>query len=360
MQYDGNRQDGRAFTVMRLSNRLNKPKGRHFFMAKHSKFNHLLAGFVIALAGQMMAGEVLAQAKPDFRISTGRQGGAYYRMGAVISDLLVRSGQVNSATAETSSGAIESARLLAKGTVHIGAMDNTWVLAALAGKKPFNKKIDLVTIAPLGSWPMFFVTLDSSPIKSLDDLRGRRVSVGARNSGMENHARVILRSIGMSFDDIKPLYLSFGPGGRAVKDGKADVQLQCCIPNGAMTELSELAKVRAVPMGKYKNIIIQKAGTYGDGVLPKGAFRGHDADMPSITIVQGWMASPTLSNEAAYLFAKTVLSNLDSMAKKTALFNTAKPMIENLRAAQSFDALGIGAPLHPGAARAFREAGLLK
>ncbi len=321
--------------------------------------NILVATLAFGTAGLASAADVLAQAKPDFRISTGRQGGAYYRMGAVISDLLVKSGQVNAATAETSSGAIESARLLAKGTVHIGAMDNTWVIAALNGTKPFSEKIKLYAVAPLGSWPIFFVTLASSSIKSVEDLKGKRIAVGARNSGMENHARVILGAVGMSFDDIKPVYLSFGPGGRAVKDGKADAQLQCCIPNGGLTELSELSKVRAVPYGKYRDIIATKVGTYGEGTLAKGAFKGHDQDMPGITIVQGWMATDKLSNEAAYLFAKTVLTNIDAMSKKTPLFNTAKPMIEKMQAAKTQASLGLGAPIHPGAIKAFKEAGLL-
>ncbi|MGD9713533.1 MAG: TAXI family TRAP transporter solute-binding subunit [Thermomicrobiales bacterium] len=320
-----------------------------------------MASAAFLVAGAIApAGDVLAQSKPDIRIATGRQGGAYYNMGAVIADMLVRSNLVNSATAETSSGAIESARLAAKGTAQIAAMDNTWVVKAIAGEKPFQEKIKLTTVAPLGSWPLFFVTLADSPIKTVDDLKGRRISVGARNSGMDNHARVLLQTLGLSYDDIKPMYLSFGPGGRAVKDGKAEAQLQCCLPNGGMTELSELSKVRAVSYGDKLDKITKAVSTYGVTTLKKGAFKGHDKDIPSISILQGWMATESLPEETAYIFAKIVIANLDQMAKKALQFASVKQLIEKAKAENSVKHLEMGAPLHPGALKAFKEAGILK
>jgi TRAP transporter TAXI family solute receptor len=314
----------------------------------------------LVAASLAFAGDALAQSKPDIRIATGRQGGAYYNMGAVISDMLVRSKLVNSATAETSSGAIESARLADKGTVQIAAMDNTWVVKALAGEKPFENKINLKTVAPLGSWPLFFVTLADSPIKTVDDLKGRRISVGARNSGMDNHARIMLKALGITYDDIKPLYLSFGPGGRAVKDGKAEAQLQCCLPNGGMTELSELAKVRAVSFGNKLDTIKTAVTTYGVTTLEKGAFKGQDQDMPSISILQGWMATDKLPDETAYIFAKIVIANLDQMAKKAAQFSSVKQLLDKAKAENDVKHLEMGAPMHPGALKAFKEAGILK
>lgn len=315
-----------------------------------------LAGFAAAA----FAGEAMAQAKPDIRIATGRQGGTYYRMGAVIADTLVRSGQVKSATAESSSGAIESSRLADKGSVQIGGMDKMWVLRAAKGEKPYKQKIDLVTVMPMMTSGIFFVVPKDSPIKSLADIKGKRVSVGARNSGMENHARTILDGIGMSFKDIKPVYLSFGPGGRAVKDGKADTQLQCCLPNGAMTELSELREVRVVPMAGEMGKIRAKYATYGETTLEKGIFKGHAKDIKVLGIIQGWMASPKLSNETAYIFASTVIKNLDAMAKKMPQFKSSKDMLMAAKKSGSSAAIEVGAKLHPGSVRALKEAGILK
>ncbi|MGE3644571.1 MAG: TAXI family TRAP transporter solute-binding subunit [Beijerinckiaceae bacterium] len=311
--------------------------------------------------GTLVAGETArAQDKPDVRIATGRQGGTYYRMGAIIADTLVRTGKVKSSTAESSSGAIESSRLIQKGTVQIGGMDKMWVIRALKGEKPYKEKLDLVTVMPMMTSGIFFIVPKDSSIKSLPDLKGKRVSVGARNSGMENHAHTILDGLGMTFKDIKPVYLSFGPGGRAVKDGKADTQLQCCLPNGAMTELSELRAVRVVPMDKDLPKIMAKYATYGKTVLKKGTFKGHDKDEPVLGIVQGWMGSSTLSEETAYVFASTLLKHFDEMTKKMPQFASGKDMIMEAKAKNSTAPVEVGAKMHPGSIRALKEAGILK
>ncbi len=312
-----------------------------------------------ALATVFTAGAAVAQKKPDIRIATGRQGGAYYNMAALVADTLYRSGKVNSATAESSSGGPENLRLLDKKTVQIGATDMVWAVQARSGGKPFTKKIDVVTIAPLGVWPLFFVTQEGSSIKSVYDLKGKRVAVGARGSGMENHTRNIFAAMGMSFDDIKPVYLSFGPGGRAVKDGKADAQFQCCVPNPAMTELSELSKVRAVAIGDVLDKIVKAKPVYGKTKLKAGAFKGHDKDIPAIADVNGWYADRSLDEATAYLFAKTIIENYQTFAKKMPQFATVAEVLDDARK-DGVKALEIGAPLHPGALRAYKEAGVVK
>jgi TRAP transporter TAXI family solute receptor len=303
---------------------------------------------------------VLAQSKPDIRIATGRQGGAYYSMGALLAEALHRSGKVASATAESSSGAIESARLLDRGKVSLGGMDANWVKLALSGAAPFKKKIELVTVAPLGVWPLFFVTRQDSPIKTLDDLKGKKIAVGAKGSGMEQHARKVLGALGWSFDDIKPIFLSFGPGGRAVREGKADAQLQCCVPNRGLTELSELAKVRTVEMPPDELArIVAGSGVYGEIVLPKGAFRGQERDMKVLRLLNGWMAAKGSDSEVAYLIAKTLIANLDEMAKKMPQYATVKLLFEEAKT-KGKKAIEVVAPLHPGAVKAYKEAGILK
>jgi len=319
-----------------------------------------LAAMSIALVVAAGWNPVLAQSKPEIRIATGRQGGAYYSMGALLAEALHRSGEVASATAESSSGAIESARLLDRGKVSLGGMDASWVKLALLGTAPFKKKIELVTVAPLGVWPLFFVTRQDSNIKTLDDLKGKKIAVGAKGSGMEQHAHKLLDALGWSFNDIKPIFLSFGPGGRAVREGKADAQLQCCVPNGGLTELSELANVRTVEMpADQLTRIAASSEVYGEIVMPKGAFRGHDRDMKVVRLLNGWMAAKGSDPEVAYLIARTLIANLDEMAKKMPQYATVKILFEEAKT-KGEKAIEVAAPLHPGAVKAYKEAGILK
>lgn len=306
------------------------------------------------------AADALAQSKPDIRIATGRQGGAYYQMGAVVADGLYRTGKVASATAESSSGALQSARLMARGQIQLAPMEWTWVKSAVTGTAPFEQKIPLVTVAPLGVDPVFFIARDDTGIKALDDLKGKRIAIGNRGSGMANHARKILSAMGWAEDkDYVPVHLGFGAGGRAVREGKADAQLQCCAPNGSLTELSELAKVHTVDMSARLAAITAKYDTYGTTVMKSGIFRGHGNDMKVIGLWQGWMSTPDLPAETAHLIAQTFVAHLDDFAKKMPNFEKTKALFA-LAKTEGRGILEMGAPLHPGALKAYQEAGILK
>ena len=317
----------------------------------------LLASASIALA----ATSAFAQAKkPDVRIATGTPGGAYYAMGAVLADVLTRSGRVGTATAEASSGAIESSRLMVSGEVSVGGMDANWVVAGIKGEAPYKEKVPLVTVAPLGVWGLFFIGLESSNITSLEQMKGKRIAVGAKGSGMEAHARQILTTIGWSFDDIRPIYQAFGPGAASVREGKADIQLQCCLPNAGLSELTELAKTRVIATPPaLLDKIIGTSGVYAHGVLKKGALRGHEADLPVISILNGWMGVASLPEETAYVIARTMIENIGPMAEKSPQYESVKELFEQAKV-KGPKVLEMGGPLHPGTLRAFREAGILK
>jgi TRAP transporter TAXI family solute receptor len=320
-----------------------------------------LALTAAGIATFALAASANAQAKkPDIRIATGTSGGAYYAMGAVLADVLTRSGRVNTATAEASSGAIESARLMVSGEISIGGMDANWVVAGLKGEAPYKNKVPLVTVMPLGVWGLFFIALEDSKINNLEDLKGKRVAVGAKGSGMEAHARQIMKSIGWSFDDIRPVYQAFGPGATSVREGKADVQLQCCIPNAGLTELTELSKARVVATpGPLLDRIISTSGVYAHGVLKKGAIRGHEADLPVISILNGWMGVESLPEETAYIIAREMIANIGPMAERSPQYVSVKELLAEVPN-KGAKILEMGAPLHPGTVRALKEAGVIK
>ncbi len=322
-------------------------------------FKRLLAPAVLAC---MVATTSLGQTKkPDIRIATGTPGGAYYVMGAILAEALNKSGRVNSATAEASSGAIESSRLMSSGEITIGGMDAPLVIAGLRGQPPFKDKLSYVTVTPLGYWALFFISLESSNITSLEQIRGKRIAIGAKGSGMEAHARYFFNALGWSFDDIRPVYQAFGPGAASTREGKVDLQFQCCIPNGGLTELTELSKTRVVATPpELLQKMLGTEGLYTQSILKKGAIRGHDVDMPVVSIQIGWFGVPSLPEETAYIIMKTMLENIDQFAERSPQYKSTQELIDEARAKAQPKLLEMGAPLHPGSLRALREAGIVK
>ncbi len=317
---------------------------------------------VLALgAVTLVTTPVVAQSKPEIRISTGRPGGSYYVIGAALAEAIYRSGEAKSATSESSSGSVENARLVGKGTVQFGMMDGGWASVARAGTKPFKKKIDLMVAAPAHRASIFFITTDETGIKKMSDLRGKRVAVGGRGSGMEQHSIKILDGVGLGIKGIKPAYLGFGGGGAALREGRIVAQIQCCYPNRGLTELTQLKKSAIVPLSKAQrdSLIAKWPAVYSNGVIPKGAIKGHDKDMDSLWISNSFFTHRSTPEQTVYLLAKTLIAKIETLRKKSPHFDTVKTSLDMARKGGR-KVLETAAPLHPGALRALREAGILK
>src|SRR5262249_61019790 len=95
-------------------------------------------------------------------------------------------------------------------------MASNWIGRAKNGEAPFQRSIDLAMAAPMNAGPLFFIVRADSPIWSFSDLRGRRVAIGPRTSGMVQHAHGLFAALGMSFSDFFPVYLVFAAGARAL------------------------------------------------------------------------------------------------------------------------------------------------
>ena len=100
--------------------------------------------------------------------------------------------------------------------------------------------------APMNAGPLFFIVRAETPIRSFADLRGRRIALGPRTSGMVQHAHVIFGALGASLADVVPVYLDFASGAQALAAGEVDAQFQCPIPNKVMTELAARVALRVV------------------------------------------------------------------------------------------------------------------
>lgn len=119
----------------------------------------------------------------------------------------------------------ENAQRLEDGDLDFGFMASNWIGRVRLGQPPFANPIDLRMVAPANAGPLFFIVQADSPLRSVVDLKGKRVCTGAKTSGMTQHTHMILNAIGTTFDHITPVYQHFAGGGRALEAGDADAQL---------------------------------------------------------------------------------------------------------------------------------------
>jgi TRAP transporter TAXI family solute receptor len=239
-------------------------------------------------------------------------------------------------------------------------MASNWIGRAKNGEPPFPQPIDIRMAAPMNAGPLFFIVRADSSISSVADLRGRRVAVGMKTSGMVQHAHNIFGVLGMSFADFTPVYHDFIAGAEALDAGEVDAQFQCPIPNKVMTELSERAAVRVLSYAPGDLQALMKAVSYYRPVtMRKGAFRGLDADVAQPAVVNILATHARMPEAVVNDAIAAIVANVDELGRLNPLFVGLADLLQPLRS-QGPAALEFGGvALHPGAVRAYREAGLL-
>src|SRR6185437_1352411 len=181
------------------------------------------------------------------RIASAERGGTFWTQAHALAAVLERDPALAPVKVLDSPGAsVETAERLEAGAAELGFMAANWVPRAARGEAPFAQKLDLRIVAPMNVGPLFFIVRADAAIRTVADLAGRRVVFGPEKSGMAQHARLILGLLGIA---AMPVHLDFAAGGAAVEQGAAEAQLQCPIPNRAMTELDERAAIRVLPYG---------------------------------------------------------------------------------------------------------------
>ena len=261
---------------------------------------------------------------------------------------------------ESDTASIQNANRLHAGEIEFGFMASNWIGRARNGEPPFGGAIDIRMAAPMNAGPLFFITRADSPVRSLADLRGRRVAVGPEKSGMVQHVHTIFGVLGISFSDFTPVYLDFETGGRALEAGEIDVQFQCPIPNKVMTELSERTDVRVLPYppGQLEKVL-GAVSFYRRTVMRKGAFRGIDADVPQVAVVNILATHARVPEAVVREAIATIVASTDELGRLNPLFAGLGDLFAPLKreGAKALEFGGVA--LHPGAVAAYREAGLL-
>jgi TRAP transporter TAXI family solute receptor len=310
--------------------------------------------WVLGLAAAMTAP---VQAQQFFRIGTGGTAGTYYPVGGMIANAVSQPGKIV-ATAQASNGSVANVNAVAGGAMESGFSQSdvaTWAYTGTGVYEGKPKVADLRMIANLYPESIHLVVKKGSGIKSVADLKGKRVALDEPGSGTLVNARIVLAAYGVKESDIKPEYIKPNQAGDKLKDGALDAFFFVGgAPAGAIAELaSSGAGIELVPLAGPQAEALRKSNPYlAVDTIAAGTYK----DVPAVqTMAMGaqWVTSAKVDTETVYQITKALYGKAaqDALAAGHAKgkFITKENAVK-----------GVGIPFHPGAEKFYKEAGLLK
>ena len=275
----------------------------------------ILAAAAVLLAGCNGTSDV--EGKKFLNIGTGGTAGTYYPIGGAIAEVLNKEIPGMSASAQSTGASVANINMLGDGEIDLATVQNDIAYYAAHGTEMFkDKKVDgLQGIASLYPETCQFVTLKSSGIKSLAELKGKRVAVGAVGSGVEANVRQILAAYGVTYNDIDAQYLSFAEGASALKDGNVDVAvLTAGYPTASVQDIASQNPVRLLPVEeKIADDLIAQYPFYTKTVIPAGTYAGFDEEVSSVAVMAMLAAGATVNADLGYSVTKAIFGNLDRL-----------------------------------------------
>ena len=286
-------------------------------------------------------------------MGTGSPTGTYYAFGGVLGQYIKNNAGID-VTPVSTDGSKANIESIAAGDYQLGLVQSDVMAYAWQGSRSFetNGKIDSFrVVAGLYAEAVQLVTMDPD-IKSVADLAGKNVSIGAPGSGVYFNAIDVLAAAGLTEQDINPQYQSFDASTDALKDGKIDAAfIVAGAPTGAISELCTSADAFLVPIdGEIAEKLMADCPFYTPYVIPAGTY-GDDQpeDVVTVTVKATLIVSASASEEDVYNLTKAIFDNTAAIAAENG--KGAELSIENATS-------GMSAPFHPGAAKYFAEKGV--
>jgi TRAP transporter TAXI family solute receptor len=309
-----------------------------------------LAGMLAVSAGLAPAA---ASAEDFVNILTGGTSGVYYPLGVAISKVLTDKVPGTRPSVQATKGSIENLNLIqgSKGEVAFTLGDS--LAAAVVGSADAGFKGPLDQVQTIGAiYPNYvqIVASEESGIKSLADLKGKRLSVGAPKSGTELNARAILAAAGMKYEDLgKVEYLDFAQSVELMKNRQLDATLQSA--GLGVASIRDLATSVPIVVVEVPADIAQKLGQpFFSATIPASTYEGQAADVTTVAVPNFLVTRADLSPDLVYNITKAIYENLPELQAAHAAAKGIK-----LESA----AKGSPAPLHPGALKYFTEKNVL-
>ncbi len=319
------------------------------------RFGWLLCSSTVVLAWVLSAGA--AQAQQFFRIGTGGTAGTYYPVGGMIANAVSQPGKIV-VTAQAANGSLANVTGIAGGAIESGFSQADVASWAFTGKGVFEGKPNvpgLRLIANLYPESVHLVVRKGSGIKTVADLKGKRVALDEPGSGTLIDARIILAAYGLKEADIKPEYIKPNQAGDKMKDGAIDAFFFVGgAPAGAIAELaSSGAGIELVAIdGPQVDAIRKTDSFFSPDLIAADTYKGLAATK-TLAVGAQWITSDKADANTVYEITKALFGDV---AQKMLTAGHAKGKFITKENAVK----GAGIPFHPGAERFYKEAGLIK
>jgi TRAP transporter TAXI family solute receptor len=318
---------------------------------------------LLILAAVLLPGAASAGEKLSFSIVTGGTGGVWYPLGGAMGGVIGKNVPNTDATSEATTAAIDNLKLLVAGKAGMAFAYDYHAVWANEGKmmKELGKKQPVRVVLSFYEQPLHIATKEGTGIRSIMDLKGKRVSTGAPNSGTEEKADYVLKALGMDWNkDFKREKIGASESVAALKDGKIDAFFWSgAVPTAAIIDLSSTPGLKMVllPVGGETADKVMKANpaVFHKTVFAKGAYSALDKDVEAIAITAVVNAMDSFPADKMYQIVSAIFANTKDLS---AVWKGATQLTPEKSIAQMTpEAIKY---LHPGAEKFFKEKGALK
>ena len=341
---------------------------RFWFVARVGRV--LRRALLVPLFMGVFAAGAVAQEITFFRIGTGSTAGTYFPVGGIIASAISsppgsrgcdRGGSCGApglvAVAQSTRGSVDNVRQIRDGSLESGFSQSDVAYWAFNGEELFEEEgavSSLRAIANLYPETMHLVVRYDSGIESVQDLRGKRISLDRKGSGTRVDALLILKAFGLGEDDVEDVPLASGAAADALREAEIDgFFFTAGTPAAAVQELAEEALVELVPIeGPPVEALLADSPFFADQMLPAGTYPGIGATH-TVSVGAQWLVAESVPEETVYQITRALWHPSTRQLLEKGHPKGAQIMIEKATE-------GLGVPLHPGAERYYREAEVLQ
>ena len=311
--------------------------------------------FGLCVAVLFLTGAVVSVfAADNLVLATGGTAGTYYPFGGAMAKIWNSKIKDMNVTAQTSGASAENVRLINKKEVELALVQSDTLDFAFNAKEAFKEPLKAMSaIAVLYPEIVQVVVGAASPIKSVADLKGKKVGVGAPGSGTEANFRQLLEAYGMTKDDVSGQYLSFSESAEAYKDKHIDAFIVTAgIPNAGIMDVANQNEIRILNIPADVAAKLTKKYPFLAAVkVPANTYKGQTAEVSTVAVNAVLICGSGLKEAMVYNLTKALFENQAELATAHA-----KGKELNMKTAVT----GVSIPFHPGAVKYYKEKGLMK